>query len=387
MESGIRHQFIQRYGSDCLLASAPGRVNLIGEHTDYNEGFVLPGAINRRIYVAMAKNNTNTMRVYASQYQEAHTLNLEDIKPLSGWATYLLGMYYYLRQQGHPLSGMDLLVDGHVPLGAGMSSSAALCSAFGFGVNELFGLGLSRMNLALTGQRTEHHFAGVQCGIMDQFASLHGRKGQLMKLDCRSMDFEYIPFDFPRYSIVMLNTMVSHSLAATAYNQRRQECEAGVALLRQYYPSIHSLRDVTMSQLADKQQLFESSVFDRCSFVVEENARLLLGCALLTRGDLSSFGQLMYEGHWGLSNRYQVSCPQSDYLVDRAKLFVGAMGARQMGGGFGGCTINIVEAERVMEFIAFMQEGYQQAFQIAAEAYNMEIDEGACINHLQHTPA
>src|SRR5882672_4753151 len=289
MEKDIRHQFLQYFGKEALLAvAAPGRVNLIGEHTDYNQGFVLPGAIDKRIYVAIAKNDEHRLNVYAGQYQEKFSFSLDDIHPVRGWATYLLGMIFFLQKQAPGIEGIDVLIDGDVPMGAGMSSSAAICSAFGFALNELFGLGLTRMQLALTGQKTEHEFAGVKCGIMDQFASLHGKAGHVIKLDCRSLEFEYIRFHFPDYKIVLVNTLVSHSLAGSEYNTRRQQCEEGVAVLKKYFPSTHSLRDVSSEQLEQHREELNEIVYRRCHFIIHENLRLLQGCEFLKMGDINS---------------------------------------------------------------------------------------------------
>jgi galactokinase len=377
MDSKIAAQFFQHYKKGASVFAAPGRINLIGEHTDYNQGFVLPGAIDKKIYLAIAKNDQSLLNVYANQYPEQRSFSLVGIKPTGDWTTYLLGIVYNLQQRGHHVGGVDILLDGDVPLGAGMSSSAALCSAFGFALNDLFELGLSTMDLALLGQATEHNFAGVQCGIMDQFASLHGKAVYLMKLDCRSLEYEYIPFHFPDYRIVLVNTMVTHSLASTEYNIRRQQCEGGVAVLKKYYPGISSLRDLTREMLAEHQDELEDPVFRRCSFVIEENDRLLRGCAYLQKGDLGSFGELMFLAHEGLSKWYEVSCRESDFLVALARSFPGVLGARQMGGGFGGCTINIVAAEAVEAFSAFMQAGYSGQFNILPKIYVTQIEDGA----------
>jgi galactokinase len=379
MVSKIRQQFEERYGKQALVAAAPGRVNLIGEHTDYNQGFVLPGAVAKRIYVAMAPNLTQTLNLYANQYKAHFSFRMDDIHPVTGWPTYLLGMIHQFQKKGKVMGGMDICVDGDVPLGAGMSSSAALCSAFGFVMNEWYHWGLSKMELALAGQKTEHEFAGVQCGIMDQFASLHGKAGHVIKLDCRSMDYEYIPFDFPAYKIVLINTMVSHSLAGTEYNIRRAQCEEGVSILQKYFPNIKSLRDVNMDQLEKHQQEIPQIVYRRCHFIIDENNRLLQGCGFLSKADLESFGQLMFLAHEGLSRDYEVSCPESDFLVEKAKSFEGVVGSRQMGGGFGGCTINIVRNDRVENFIEHIQAAYEQQFYKIPEAYITEIEEGAKI--------
>jgi len=377
MEKDIRNLFQQYFGKKALIAAAaPGRVNLIGEHTDYNQGYVLPGAIDKRIYVAIARNDENKLNAYASQYKEKFSFSLSDIRPVEGWVTYLLGMAFYLQEQQN-IGGIDVVIDGDVPVGAGMSSSAAICSAFGFALNELFGLGLTRMQLASIGQKTEHNFAGVKCGIMDQFASLHGKAGHVIKLDCRSMEYEYIPFNFPDYKIALVNTQVSHSLAGSEYNTRRQQCEEGVAFLQKYFPSIQSLRDVNIEQLELYRTKLREIVYRRCHFIVHENMRLLQGCELLTKGDLPAFGELMYQSHEGLSKWYEVSCAESDFLVDRARSFVGIAGARQMGGGFGGCTINLIKNNRVEDFSHNISAAYEKEFNKIPEIYIMQIEDGA----------
>jgi len=379
MKENIISQFVEQFNQKPLLAAAPGRVNLIGEHTDYNEGFVLPGAVDKRIYVGIAKNGTNALNVFANQYKQKFSFSLDELQPVDGWATYLLGMMYQFKQKGLAISGIDVVIDGDVPLGAGMSSSAAVCSAFGFAVNELFGFGLSRMQLAIMGQKTEHTFAGVMCGIMDEFASLHGKQGNIMKLDCRSLEYEYIPFDFPDYKIVLVNTMVSHALASSEYNVRRQQCEEGVAILQKYYPEIKFLRDVSNEQLEKHKNELSELVYRRCNFIINENKRLLHGCDLLKKGDLKSFGQMMFEAHDGLSKGYEISCKESDFLVEQAKRFDGVMGARQMGGGFGGCTINIVKTDSIENFSTYMRDSYKKRFDVVPEIYITQIEDGAKI--------
>jgi len=231
----------------------------------------------------------------------------------------------------------------------------------------------------LTGQKTEHLFAGVKCGIMDQFASLHGKKGHLMKLDCRSLQYEYIPFDFPDYKIVLVNTMVSHSLASSEYNVRRQQCEEGVSVIQKYFPSVASLRDIGIDQLEQHKAELNALVYRRCNFIINENRRLQEGCEFLKKSDLASFGQMMYEAHEGLSNWYEVSCEESDFLVAQAKLFDGVMGARQMGGGFGGCTINIIRNEAIGNFSSYIRNCYMQQFNVVPEIYITQIEDGAKI--------
>ena len=377
MEKQIRKQFQQYFGKDVLIAAAPGRVNLIGEHTDYNEGFVLPGAVDRNIYIGVDSNTNRVLNLYAEQYQEKFTFPIDDVHPVKGWPTYLLGMIYHLLPHRQLSQGMDVLVTGNVPVGAGMSSSAALCSTFGIALNEIFRLGLSRMEIALAAQKTEHHFANLKCGIMDMFASLHGKAGHVMKLDCRNLEYEYIPFDFPDYCIVLVNTMVSHSLSSSAYNERRQQCEEGVSYLKRLYPKIHSLRDVNPEQLKQHRSEIDPVVFKRCLFVLEENQRLLEGCDFLEAGRLGDFGKLMYASHEGLSRDYAVSCAESDFLVNAAKSFPEVKGARQMGGGFGGCIITLVEKEHADRFIKGIQEKYERGYGKTPDSFIMNIAEGA----------
>jgi galactokinase len=373
----LRRQFQERYNKNPMIIAAPGRVNLIGEHTDYNEGFVLPGAVDKKMYVAMVENNTDTINVYANQFNESYSFSLQGIQPVDGWMNYLLGVTFHIQDKGKTIRGVDVMIDGDVPVGAGMSSSAALCSAYGFALNEIFGLGFSRMDLAFIGQKTEHTFVGVKCGIMDQFASLHGKKGHVMKLDCRSLEYEYIPFDFPDYNIVLVNSMVSHSLAGSEYNVRRQQCEEGVSILKKHYPDINSLRDVSLEALYMHKADLPSIVYDRCWYVVSEKERLLKGCAALQQGDLVAFGQMMNATHQGLSKQYSVSCTELDFLAERAGFIEGVAGSRMMGGGFGGCTINIVKQEAVEQFTNIIQQSFNQLFKIVPQVYVTRIEDGA----------
>jgi len=375
----IERQFQQYFGKDCLIAAAPGRVNLIGEHTDYNQGFVLPGAIDRHIYIGMAPNEVKKLNLVAPGFGENYSFELDHMHPVKGWPTYLLGMIYMIMPEKRLPHGMDILVSGDVPVGAGMSSSAALCSAFGLALNDFFQLGLSGMQIALQAQKTEHQFAGVQCGIMDPFASLHGKAGHLMKLDCRSLEFEYIPFEFPNIGIILVNTMVSHSLVTSEYNLRRRQCEEGVAILKKYEPAMHSLRDLQPQLLEDHKAELDEIVYKRCHFIVKENQRLLGGCDALKNNDLDAFGKLMYASHEGLSKEYEVSCRESDFLVNEINKLNGVKGARQMGGGFGGCIITLVEKNEEENFIRDIQKKYEMQYRKIPDCYVMNIGEGAHI--------
>jgi galactokinase len=379
MTMDIERQFQQYFGNECRIAAAPGRVNLIGEHTDYNQGFVLPGAIDRNIHVAFSSNKDLKLNLVAPAFGEKFSFSLDEMRPVKGWPTYLLGMIHMAMPDKKLPHGMDILITGDIPVGAGMSSSAALCSALGLALNDFFQLGLTKMQIALAAQKTEHQFAGVRCGIMDPFASLHGKSGHLIQLDCRSLEFEYIPFYFPDIRIILVNSMVSHSLASSEYNIRRQQCEIGVSILQKYEPGILSLRDLKPALLEAHKDEMEEVVYKRCHFIVEENQRLLNGCEHLKNNDLDAFGKLMYASHAGLSNDYEVSCPESDFLVEVIKKLKGVKGARQMGGGFGGCIITLVEANEAENFIRNIQSKYELKYRKTPECYMMNISEGAYI--------
>lgn len=375
----LQQAFRERYNKEAIIIGAPGRVNLIGEHTDYNYGFVLPGAVDKKIYVAIAPNGTDTVNVFANQFNESYSFSINVSEPHEGWMNYLLGVTYHIQQRGKKIGGVDLIIDGDIPVGAGMSSSAALCSGYGFALNELFQLGLGRMDLAFIGQKTEHTFVGLQCGIMDQFASLHGKMGHVMKLDCRSLEYEYIPFDFPAYKIVLVNSMVSHSLAGSEYNIRRQQCEEGIAILKKHYPDITSLRDVEPALLLQHKDELPPIVFDRCSYVVYEKERVLASCEALKKNDLTTFGKLMIATHEGLSKKYSVSCTELDFLAECAQHITGVAGSRMMGGGFGGCTINIVQADAVENFTGKIQSAFSSLFKKIPEVYVTQIEDGVKI--------
>ncbi|HTF30415.1 MAG TPA: galactokinase [Flavitalea sp.] len=378
MINSIRSSFQEKYGKQPLIVAAPGRVNLIGEHTDYNQGFVLPGAVDKKIYMGIAENNTNTVNIYARQFNNSFSFSLDDLQPVKGWPTYLVGVSFYMLKAGATIRGMDVIIDGDIPVGAGMSSSAALCSAYGSAINEIFNNGLSRMQLALIGQKTEHHFAEVQCGIMDQFASMHGKAGHVMKLDCRNLEYEYIPFDFPDHKIVLVNSMVSHSLASTEYNTRRLQCEEGVRILQNFLTrDVHSLRDITISELETYREKLPEEVYRRCYYILNENMRLLKGCELLRKNDLDGFGKLMYQSHEGLSKWYEVSCPELDFLAEKARDYPGVSGSRMMGGGFGGCTINIVPKAILDDFQENMHAAYTKEYGKSPEIYVTQLDDGA----------
>lgn len=333
-----------------LFICSPGRVNLIGEHTDYNEGFVLPAAIDKAIYLAVGPRTDNKLHFVAYDIQKTFTGSVDHIEPTKSWADYILGVLQQLQQTGHTLRGLNGVFGGAIPMGAGLSSSAALENAVGFATNELFGLGLDRLALLRLSQKSENEFVGAKVGIMDMFASMMGRAGHVIKLDCRSLEYAYAPLQMDGIRIVLCDTRVKHSLVTSEYNTRRAECEAGVRYLQVFYPEIKSLRDVTMAMLDEHLKESNPHLYRRCGYVVRENQRVLDGVAALEADDIAAFGQLMYASHEGLSHEYEVSCPELDLLVSMARHQPGVLGARMMGGGFGGCTINLVREDALDAF-------------------------------------
>jgi galactokinase len=367
--------------SKSITVKAPGRINIIGEHTDYNEGFVLPGAIDKAIIVQIHSNGTlQDCHVQAANLGETFHFNLQELKAVEpGWANYVLGVVHELQQLGGSLSGFDAVFEGDVPIGSGMSSSAALECSFAFALNELFELGLDRWTLIKAAQRAEHKFVGTKCGIMDQFSSVMGKKDQVMLLDCRSLDFEYLPCVLGDYQLILLNTNVSHSLASSEYNTRREECESGVAILQEQFPAIQSLRDVTMEMFEQGIPRLPLKVAQRCKHVISENERVLEATRALQSRDFKRLGELMYASHRSLQHDYEVSCPELDFLVEQTRFKDYVLGARMMGGGFGGCTINLIEKQKVAIFQEAMAAAYQRQFGIDLTPYEVSIENGAQI--------
>ncbi|MCC2547308.1 galactokinase [Hymenobacter sp. BT175] len=376
----VETTFQRHFGYAPLLVRAPGRINLIGEHTDYNNGFVLPAAINKEIFFAVGLNGRPEARLVSQDLNETYSFPVEAPRRQDRqWANYLIGVTAQLQKLGLDVPGFDCVFGGTIPIGSGLSSSAALESGLAVALNQLLDGQLNRMQLARAGQLAEHEFAGVQCGIMDQFASLHGRAGQVVRLDCRSMEYEYFPFDTTACDIVLCNSGVKHALADSEYNTRRRECEQGVALLKQHYPGIESLRDATREQLEAHRAELGDVVYRRCRYVVEENARVEAACRHLLAHDLTAFGQEMYGSHAGLRDDYEVSCRELDFLVEAARPAAGVYGSRMMGGGFGGCTINLVAPDQVTTFVRNTRAAYQQQFGRALETYHVTIVEGVAV--------
>ena len=360
-----------------FLTRSPGRINLIGEHTDYNNGFVLPAAIDKAAYISMKRREDDEIHLRSRDYDDTHTTTLGTIgRSEKGWPNYLLGVVDQLLKAGVPLTGFEVELWGDIPAGAGLSSSAAVECAMLIALNEAFGLKMDRMAMARMAQNAEHAFAGVKVGIMDMFASLFGREGHVIRLDCRSLEYEYVPFRTDGYQLVLCDTGVHHSLASSEYNVRRQQCEAGVALVKAFHPEVESLRDVTMAMLDAHVAPVDPLVYRRCKYIVEENARLIAACKDLEAGDLPAFGARVYETHEGLSHLYEVSCPELDFLVDHARQYPAVLGARMMGGGFGGCTINLVKESEVTGWCAAMTAAYKTGLGLDLKTYIARIANG-----------
>lgn len=357
----VVHAFRESYGAEAVILRSPGRVNLIGEHTDHNLGFVLPAAVDRALYLAIALRDDRRLRFQALDKGESFEGSLEEILPVEGqWPNYLLGVLQEFQTLGFDLRGVDCVFGGDVPIGCGLSSSAALEGGFAFGLNELLGTGLDRVALAQLSQRSENRFVGVNCGIMDPFASLLGREKRLIRLDCRDLSYEYVPFERDDIRIVLCDTQVRRSLTGSEYNIRRAQCEEGVARLQRLHPDIHSLRDASPALIEAHRDAFEPAVYRRCAYVVAENQRVLAACAALERGDMAAFGKAMNETHEGLAHGYEVSCPELDVLAEAAQGLPGVYGSRMMGAGFGGCTLNLLEADALASFEAGMARVYRE---------------------------
>ncbi|MDR1757347.1 MAG: galactokinase [Bacteroidales bacterium] len=377
----LKQIFKDKFGEGGRLFASPGRINIIGEHTDYNGGFVLPGAIDKALYCCIRPNGTAQVRAYAPDENPKtvavnSTFGLQEAdKPKERWAQYIFGVCREMIKKGATVEGFDIVVSGDVPLGAGMSSSAALESCVGFALNTIFNLGFDLFALAKIGQATEHNYVGVKCGIMDQFASCFGKEGSLIRLDCRSLEYEYFPFAPQGYTLVLINTRVTHMLG-NEYNERRESCERVVSAIARKHPEVKFLRDANLGMLKEVVGIVSSVDYIRSEFVIEEIQRLLDTCEYLKQGDYEAAGREMYETHTGLSMKYTVSCPELDFLNEKAKEH-GVTGSRVMGGGFGGCTINLVKDELLENFLSKTTAAYEKIFNIKPEVYRVAIKNGA----------
>lgn len=361
-----------------LIVRSPGRVNIIGEHTDYNNGFVLPAAIDKAAYLVIGLRHDNEIHLFAKDLNETFSISINNLKPVGdiSWPNYILGAVAQFQKKNISLKGFNAMLTSDVPMGAGLSSSAAVECATVFALNELLQTNLSKIEMVQMAQKAEHEYAGVMCGIMDQFASVMGKRDHVIKLDCRSLEHQYVPFRLDGIKILLLNTNVKHSLASSEYNTRRQECEQAVTWIKEHHPEVHSLRDATEMML-DEYVLPKDALIDmRSRFVVQEINRLQQGCADLEKGDIEALGKKMFATHDGLSNMYAVSCKELDYLVDFVRNNDAVIGARMMGGGFGGCTINLVKENAIDELIELLKPAYEKEMGLPLTYYIASIENG-----------
>lgn len=379
MKEKISKKFQELFNTTGSFYTSPGRINLIGEHTDYNGGFVFPGAIDKGMLAEIKPNGTGKIRAFSIDLDDYAEFGLtEEDAPKASWARYIFGVCREIIKRGGEIQGFDTTFAGDVPLGAGMSSSAALESTYAFALNELFDLNIDKFELAKIGQSTEHNYCGVNCGIMDQFASVFGQKGHLIRLDCRSLEYKYFPFDpeSAGYKLVLLDSVVKHELASSAYNKRRQSCERVVVAIKRNHPEVDFLRDATMEMLNEVKADVTAEDYMRAEYVIEEIQRVLDVCDALDKGDYETVGEKMYGTHYGMSKLYEVSCEELDFLNDIAKE-CGVTGSRVMGGGFGGCTINLVKADKYDAFVKKAFAEYAKKFGHEPKLYNVVISDGA----------
>ena len=377
MQKKISEKFNELFQTEGTFYASPGRVNLIGEHTDYNGGFVFPGAVDKGMIAEIKLNGTDKVRAFSIDLNDYAEFGLnEEDAPAASWARYIFGVCREIIKRGGVIHGFDTAFSGDVPLGAGMSSSAALESTYAYALNDLFDLNIDKFELAKIGQSTEHNYVGVNCGIMDQFASVFGKAGHLIRLDCRSLEYKYFPFNPVGYKLVLLDSVVKHELASSAYNKRRQSCEHVVAVIKQAHPEVEFLRDVTMDMLQAVKDEISAEDYMRAEYVIEEIQRVLDVCDALEIGDYETVGQKMYETHHGMSKLYEVSCDELDFLNDIAKE-CGVTGSRVMGGGFGGCTINLVKEELYDNFVKTAFSAYKEKFGHEPKLYDVVISDGS----------
>ena len=364
-----------------LLVASPGRINLIGEHTDYNDGYVLPAAIDKYIIGAFSKSSNKTSSIYSIDLNEGLELNLNNIQrqDSGSWKNYVLGVIAELQKIDRTPGNFNLIFGGDIPIGAGLSSSAALENCVVYGLNELFELGLSKEEMIQISMQAEHNFAGVKCGIMDQFASMNGVEGHAMFLDCRDLSYSQIPIQTEDYQLLLINTNVKHQLADSAYNKRKEECNEGLAIIQNEFPKVNSLRDVDLQHLNRIKDNMPETVYKRCHYVIEENARVAASKSAIEKKDWKKFGELLFASHDGLKNLYEVSCRELDFLVDKAKENPAVIGSRMMGGGFGGCTLNLAQKNRTTEFIEKVAQDYLLEFGTTVNFYPVNISNGTQI--------
>ena len=377
MKTRIQEKFKALFGEEGVLYASAGRINLIGEHTDYNGGYVFPGAINFGIMAAIKPNGTNKVKVFSLDFDQMSEFGLnEDDKPKEAWACYVFGVCRETIKRGGKVEGFNAVFAGDVPLGAGLSSSAALESTFAYALNDIWGNNIEKFELAKIGQSTEHNYCGVKCGIMDQFASIFGKEGALIRLNCKTGEYKYFPFHPKGYKLVLIDSCVKHELASSAYNKRRESCEKAAAEIKKLHPEVDFLSDAKRLWLDEVRDKISQEDFLRAEYVIGEVQRVLDVCDALERDDYETVGEMMYQTHFGLSRLYEVSCEELDFLNKLARK-MDVTGSRVMGGGFGGCTINLVKDELYQNFIDAAVEQFTAKFGHAPKIYNVVISDGA----------
>jgi len=384
LTDSIGQHFIRLFGENPIIVRSPGRINLIGEHTDYNDGYVLPAAIEKALYFACMPSGSKACRIVAHDLNDEHRFTVDQPRPSpKGWPNYILGIVDQLMKAGHSAGGFNCVFGGDIPIGAGLSSSAALGAGCAVALRSMFELSLDDLSLVRLAQRSENEFVGVQCGIMDQYINIFGKNGKVLRIDCRALKHETFSFDHP-VAIVLFNTKVSHSLASSEYNARREECARGVAAVQRGHAGVTHLRDVSLEMLEAVRKTVGETIYRRCHFVVEENNRVLAACRALEQSDVAGFGRLLYESHEGLSHDYEVSCPELDALVESVRNLPEVYGGRMMGGGFGGCTINLVKPEAVERVTNTVIGQYRQKFGKDPEVYVTTIGSGTEVVQMGH---
>lgn len=379
MKTVVEKYFFDQYNlQPAVIVRSPGRVNIIGEHADYNNGFVLPAAIDKAAYLAVSLRDDNEIHLTAIDLNETFSTTVEELKPIGNisWPNYILGAAAQFLKRNISLPGFNAVLTSDIPIGAGLSSSAAVECATVFALNHLLQTNIERVEMVTMAQKAEHEYAGVKCGIMDQFASMMGKANQVIKLDCRSLEFEYVPFKLDGIKIVLLNTNVKHSLASSEYNTRRLECMQAVEMIQAYHPEVFSLRDATVEMLNQYVLPFNNVVYQRSRFVVDEMERLNQACQFLQEDNIIALGDCMFKTHDGLSSQYEVSCKELDYLVDFVRSRKEVIGARMMGGGFGGCTINLVQYDKIDTLINSIKPAYEEAMGLPLNYYIATIQNG-----------
>jgi galactokinase len=373
--------FKKKFGSASeIVVLSPGRINIIGEHIDYNDGYVLPAAIDKIICFAMAKNNSNKSSIVAIDLNDEFEIELDDDIVLNEkvWTNYLRGVFNQLKINNFKFEGINCVFSSNIPVGSGLSSSAALECGFLYGINNLFNLNIKSVDIALMSQKAEH-WVGINCGIMDQFSSVLGLENKVIRIDCKTLDFEYHNADFRDYSLILFDSNVKHSLFASAYNRRREECEEGLKIIKSNFPEVTSYRDCNESQVLSLKHHMSEDVFKRSYFVVNEIGRVIKACDALDQGKIEELGKLMYETHEGLSQQYEVSCEELDFLVDNVKNENAVVGSRLMGGGFGGCTINLLRKGKEERVKSDLSKKYLDTFGIELKIYEVKIGNGTSL--------